>query len=168
MDIEQTSSRRSALSKVVAGGLGLVAVSAGSAVASPRRAAAGESLTIYATREGLTLPSLPTAGMGFSTQLKLTDDTGDSLGDGSASIMIVSVDRILSTPLVLGTVVLRLPRGELHLQIYCPFIAPGRTQTGAIIGGTGGYRSAVGEVTRTTPNNTDITLELAIDCVGTE
>lgn len=168
MHIERAPNRRRALSRVAAGlGLGLVGASAASAVASPRRTSAGENLTIHATREGLTLPALPRAGMAFSTQLQLADGTGQPLGVGSASLMIVSLDPLVSTPLVQAAVVLRLSKGELHLQFHCPFIAPGKTQTGAIIGGTGAYRSAVGEATRTTPNDNDVILQLTIEKTST-
>lgn len=129
--------------------------------AAPASAARAERLTIEATREQLTLPSLPTVGVPFSTRLKLTDVDGNPIGDGSASAMVVGLTSgLVPTPICTGSIVLRLAGGELHLQCQVEFFAPDKTQRGAIIGGTEEFRNATGDFERRTPTPDTVILDL--------
>jgi len=121
--------------------LGLVA----GALAAPGPAAARSILEVVARRKRITLPDLPVPGLTYIATFDLTDAAGAAVGDAAAATSIVDVT--LDGPVMLSQVVLRLADGEVHYQrMMNRFGDYPRTAVGAIVGGTGAYAIARGEV----------------------
>jgi hypothetical protein len=144
-------------------GLGLLA---GTLAGSARAAAADPvppgQLQVYAKRKQITLPEVATPGITYIATFDLTDASGAPVGEAAAgnSVLDVTVDG----PVVLSQVVLRLAKGELHYQrLMNRFGNFPRSATGAILGGTGTYATARGDVQIVWPdqNTIQITANLA-------
>jgi len=136
-------------------GLGLVA----GALAVPAPAAARSTLELVARRKKITLPDLPAPGATYIATFDLTDAAGAATGTAAASTSIVDVT--LEGAVILSQVVLRLADGEIHYQrMINRFGAYPRTATGAIVGGTGAYAIARGDVAITWPDEDTIKLAL--------
>jgi hypothetical protein len=136
-------------------GLGLVA----GALAGPAPARAKSIVELVARRKKITLPELPTPGLTYIATFDLTDPAGAAAGVAAASTSIVDVT--LDGPVILSQVVLQLADGEIHYQrMINRFGAYPRTATGAILGGTGVYAIARGDVKITWPDQDTIKIEL--------
>ena len=136
-------------------GLGLVA----GALSLPAPARARSIVELIACRKRLTLPELPTLGLTYIATFDLTDPAGTAAGVAASSTSIVDVT--LDGPVILSQVVLRLADGEIHYQrMINRFGAYPRTATGAILGGTGVYAIARGDVAVTWPDQDTIKIAL--------
>jgi hypothetical protein len=135
-------------------GLGLVA----GTLAVPAPAQARSTVELVARRKKITLPELPTLGLTYIATFDLTDPAGAAAGEAAASTSIVDVT--LDGPVILSQVVLRLADGELHYQrMINRFGAYPRTAVGAVLGGTGVYAIARGDVKITWPDQDTIKIE---------
>lgn len=115
------------------------------------------TMTLVARRTELTLPSLPTMGVPYVCLLDVFDEAAQQVGTATAGSMVVGVT--LEGPVVLGLVVLHLADGEIHYQrIINRFGAFPRTSNGAILGGTGAYSGARGDVGISWPNDDQVDL----------
>ncbi|MFC0533112.1 hypothetical protein [Phytohabitans kaempferiae] len=138
-------------------GLGLVA----GALAAPAPAHARSTVELVARRRKMTLPDLPVPGLTYIATFDLTDPAGAAAGEAAASTSIVDVT--LEGPVILSQVVLRLADGELHYQrMINRFGAYPRAAVGAVLGGTGVYAIARGEVKVTWPNPDTIRIVAAL------
>ncbi|GAA4451457.1 hypothetical protein [Phytohabitans houttuyneae] len=136
-------------------GLGLVA----GALAAPSPARARSAVELVAKRKKITLPDLPTPGLTYIATFDLTDPAGAGAGVAAASTSIVDVT--LEGPVILSQVVLQLADGEIHYQrLLNRFGAYPRASVGAILGGTGAYAIARGDVQVTWPDQDTIKLAL--------
>lgn len=145
----------------LAGGLAIAAIPAGAGAEPPRPVGAPsqpdpgaqppQSVEVYARRTQITLPSLPTLGITYIATFDLTDPAGAEAGTAVAGTSIVDVTT--DGPVMLSQVVLRLAGGELHYQrVMNRFGDYPRTATGAVLGGTGDYATAQGDVQITWPD----------------
>jgi hypothetical protein len=117
----------------------------------------GGPLSLTARRTENTLPDLPALGMPYVCLLDLFDEAQSQVGTATAGSMVVGVT--LEGPVVLASVVLHLPDGEVHYQrIMDRFGGFPRTAVGAILGGTGAYRDARGEVDISWPDDEKVDL----------
>lgn len=136
-------------------GLGLVA----GALAVPAPAQARSTVELLAKRKKITLPDLPTPGLTYIATFDLTDPAGAAVGVAAASTSIVDVT--LDGPVILSQVVLQLADGEIHYQrVINRFGAFPRTAVGAILGGTGTYAIARGDVKITWPDQDTVAITL--------
>ena len=142
--------------QLAAFGLGLAA--APLAGASAARAAA--PWRIVARRQQITLPAAPTPGVTYIATFELTDESGKPMGEAAAGTSVVDVTT--EGPVILSQVVLRLTDGELHYQrIMNRFGGYPRRATGAVVGGTGAYAGASGQVQITWPDAD--TIQIAVE-----
>jgi hypothetical protein len=119
------------------------------------------SMTLTARRTELTLPSLPALGIPYVCLLDLFDETARQVGTATSGSLIVGVT--LEGPVVLATVLLHLPDGEIHYQrLMNRFGGFPRTAVGAILGGTGAYRDARGEVGISWPDDEQVDLAVTL------
>jgi hypothetical protein len=124
-------------------------------------ASAAASLRLSAHRTELTLPDMPALGVPYVCLLDLFDEQARQIGTATAGSMVVGVT--MEGPVVLGSVVLHLADGEVHYQrIMNRSGAFPRTAVGAILGGTGAYRDARGEVGVTWPDEERVDLEVRL------
>jgi hypothetical protein len=136
-------------------GLGLVA----GALAAPVPARARSTVELIAKRKKITLPDLPVLGLTYIATFDLTDPAGAAAGVAAASTSIVDVT--LDGPVILSQVVLQLADGEIHYQrVINRFGAFPRTAVGAILGGTGVYAIARGDVKVTWPDQGTVAIAL--------
>jgi hypothetical protein len=136
-------------------GLGLVA----GALAAPVPARARSTVELIAKRKKITLPDLPVLGLTYIATFDLTDPAGAAAGVAAASTSIVDVT--LDGPVILSQVVLQLADGEIHYQrMINRFGEYPRTATGAILGGTGAYAIARGDVKITWPDQDTVAIAL--------
>jgi len=136
-------------------GLGLVA----GALAVPAPAQARSTVELLARRKKITLPDLPTPGLTYIATFDLTDPAGAAAGVAAASTSIVDVT--LDGPVILSQVVLQLADGEIHYQrMINRFGAFPRSSVGAILGGTGAYAIARGDVKITWPDQDTVAIAL--------
>jgi hypothetical protein len=136
-------------------GLGLVA----GARAAPVPARARSTVELIAKRKKITLPDLPVLGLTYIATFDLTDPAGAAAGVAAASTSIVDVT--LDGPVILSQVVLQLADGEIHYQrVINRFGAFPRTAVGAILGGTGVYAIARGDVKVTWPDQDTVAIAL--------
>ncbi|MGN9912371.1 hypothetical protein ACTMTJ_33030 [Phytohabitans sp. LJ34] len=136
-------------------GLGLVA----GALATPAPAQARSTVELIAKRKRITLPDLPVLGLTYIATFDLTDKAGAASGVAAASTSIVDVT--LDGPVILSQVVLQLADGEIHYQrVINRFGAFPRTAVGAILGGTGVYAIARGDVKITWPDQDTVAIAL--------
>lgn len=150
------STRRSHLT-----GLGLTAAGvAVAATAAPAPALAQEQpepLALVARRTEITLPDLPALGVPYVCLLDLFDEADTQVGTATAGATVVGVT--VDGPVVLASVVLHLADGEVHYQrVMDRFGDFPRTAVGAILGGTGSYQDATGEVEIAWPDEEQIDL----------
>ncbi|MPZ28531.1 MAG: hypothetical protein GEV12_19560 [Micromonosporaceae bacterium] len=152
------STRRSHLA-----GLGLTAAGvAVAATAAPTPAQAqpdppADPLALVARRTELTLPELPALGVPYVCLLDLFDEADAQVGTATAGATVVGVT--VDGPVVLASVVLHLADGEIHYQrVMDRFGDFPRAAVGAILGGTGSYQDATGEVDITWPDEEQIDL----------
>jgi hypothetical protein len=114
---------------------------------------------LIAKRKRMTLPDLPTPGLTYIATFDLTDQAGAAAGVAAASTSIVDVT--LDGPVILSQVVLQLADGEIHYQrVINRFGAFPRTAVGAILGGTGVYAIARGDVKITWPDLDTVAIAL--------
>lgn len=114
-------------------------------------------LVLTARRTEITLPAVPTLGITYICQLDLSAESGTTVGTAYAGASVVGLT--LAGPVVLAVVVLRLADGEIHYQrVMDRFGGFPREATGAILGGTGGYRGIGGEVEISWPDEERIDL----------
>jgi hypothetical protein len=161
-------SRRSVLLAVPATTVSLAATGA-VASAAPTHQAAPNIITFTSRRVQATLPNLtpvaPALGTTFIAYLKLLDDAGKPIGDGSVSGAVVDI--IAGIPVKLVTqvsVIFRLTDGEIHASnMHIRLIPnPGVLHLIAITGGTGAYRTARGSGTIEHVTDTDTTVVLNV------
>ncbi|MFC0110875.1 hypothetical protein [Kibdelosporangium aridum] len=151
-------SRRAALLGVPAAAAGTVAVSAPGTT----------ELSFTATRSKNTLPLSPPLGAPFIIYLALRNPTGQAIGDGSLTAMVVDLIPDVPPKIVIQLkVIFRLADGEIHasgMQIR-QVPEPGKLHQLAITGGTRAYSSARGEgtVEHVTADVSAVTLKVVTD-----
>ncbi|WP_158889099.1 hypothetical protein [Amycolatopsis anabasis] len=154
------TTRRQHLAALGLGVAGLTLAGTSPAAAAPR---IHQPLKLTARRTQITLPAVPSLGSPYIATLDLFDEAGADAGDAVASCAVV--DLTLDGPVVAADVVLRLKGGEIHYQrVFNRFGPFPRKGTGAIVGGTGTYKTARGEVQVTWPD--DDRIDLVIQPAG--
>jgi hypothetical protein len=147
-------SRRGCLVSLGTGAVGGALALPATALAAPERAA----LKVFARRKQITLPAVPTPGLTYIATFDLTDSAGAAVGDAAAATSIVDVTT--AGPVILSQVILRLADGELHYQrMMNRFGNYPRTAVGAILGGSGAYAGARGDVRISWPDADVIAIE---------
>lgn len=107
--------------------------------------AAAAELRLVARRTKITLPELPTLGITYVALFDLFDQARAKVGTAAAGSSVV--DLTPAGPVVLSGVVLTLKDGQIHYQrLINRFGGYPRQSVGAVLGGTGAYGGARGEV----------------------
>lgn len=124
-------------------------------------------MTVITQRKSITLPVTPPLGAPFTIDLQLQDSSGNVIGDGSVNSMVVEL--VTGPPPTIVThdkAILRLSGGEVHVStMHLRTVPnPGKQFPVAIVGGTGDYRTIVGDGTLeyTTADDTTIILNYSV------